>query len=341
MKHILRLASVFLTLLALACTGGVGTGVQRAADADMAPPAPGPVEADSYRLHLGDRVNISFPHNPELNLSQAMVRPDGKIALSLAGDIAAYGLTVPELQAGIAKKYREFITRTGYSRVLKEGDYFDLRFVYNPELNIGARIGSDGKVSLPLLGEVKAAGYTPAAFRHELIKRYSRDLREPDIALLLGVNPNAFPMDIAAKKIFDQPEFITVTLVKSAGAQVFVGGEVAMPKAVPCEGHLTVLQAIAAAGGKKEGGDLSRVVILRRGPFEQTEWLQTDLASPLKGRDLTNDVALRGGDVVIVPLSGIARVGLWVKQWLRDAIPLYGSYNINLGGGTSFVSPIP
>jgi protein involved in polysaccharide export with SLBB domain len=341
MKYFLRLASVLLTLLVLGCAGGVGTGVRQVTDPDLQPPPPGPVAAGAYRIIKGDQLKITFPNNPELNIPQAPVRPDGKITLSLAGDVTAYGLTVPELQAAIAKKYRDFIARTKYSQVLKEGDYFDLRFVYNPELNIGARIRSDGKVSLPLLGEVQAAGFTPAAFRQELIKKYSRDLRQPDIAVLLGVNPNAFPLDIAAKKIYDQPNFITVTLVKSAGAQVFVGGEVAMPKAVPCEGHLTVLQAIAAAGGKKEGGDLSRVVILRRGPFDQTEWLQTDLASPLKGRDLKNDVALRGGDVVIVPLSGIAQLGLWVKQYLRDAIPLYGSYNINLGGGSSFLSPIP
>ena len=114
------------------------------------------------------------------------------------------------------------------------------------------------------------------------------------------------------------------------------------PKLVPFEGNLTVLQAIMAAGGKKESSDLSRVVILRRGQFDQAEWLQTDLVSPAKGRDLKNDVALRAGDVVIVPMSGIAQVGLFVKQWIRDVIPLYGSYNINLGSTTGlFTSPIP
>ena len=53
-----------------------------------------------------------------------------------------------------------------------------------------------------------------------------------------------------------------------------------------------------------------------------------------KGKDLKNDVALRAGDVVIVPMSGIAQVGLFVKQWIRDVIPLYGSYNINLGSAS-------
>jgi protein involved in polysaccharide export with SLBB domain len=338
-----RLLSALLVLLVMACgPGGVGTGVRQVAYPEMKPPPPGPVEVEPYRILKGDLLTIAFPNNPELNLSQVPVRWDGKVALNLAGDVTAFGLTTRELQEAVAKKYRDFVARTKYSQVLKEGDYFDLRFVYNPELNIGARIRSDGKVSLPLLGDIQAAGLTPEAFRQDLIKRYSRDIRKPDIALMLGVNPNAFPMDIAAKKIYDQGHFITVTLNKSAGAFVFVGGEVGSPKPVPFEGNMTVLQAIMAAGGKKETSDLSRVVILRRGQFDQTEWMQTDLVSPGKGKDLKNDVALRPGDVVIVPMSGIAQVGLFVKQWIRDVVPLYGSYNINLGSTSGiFTSPIP
>ena len=332
-----------MVFLVMACApGGVGTGVRQVAYPEMEPPPPGSVEVEPYRILRGDLLTITFPNNPELNLSQAPVRSDGKLALNLAGEVTAFGLTTRELQEAIARKYRDFVARTKYSQVLKEGDYFDLRFIYNPELNIGARIRSDGKVSLPLLGDIQAAGLTPAGFRQDLIRRYSRDIRRPDIALILGVNPNAFPLDIAAKKIYDQGRFITVTLNKSAGAFVFVGGEVGTPKLVPFEGNLTVLQAIVAAGGKKESSDLSRVVILRRGQFDRAEWLQTDLVSPAQGRDLKNDVALRAGDVVIVPLSGIAQVGLFVKQWIRDVIPLYGSYNINLGSTSGlFTSPIP
>lgn len=343
MKNKGKLMSVLLLWLVMGCgPGGVGTGVRQVTYPEMKPPPPGPVELEPYRILKGDILTITFPNNPELNLSQVPVRPDGKLALNLAGEVTAYGLTTQELQADIARKYRDFVASTKYGQVLKEGDYFDLRFVYNPELNAGVRIRSDGKVSLPLLGDVRAAGFTPEAFRQDLIRRYAKDVRRPDVALMLGVNPNAYPMDIAAKKIFDQGHFITVTLNKSAGAFVFVGGEVGTPKPVAWDGQLTVLQAIAAAGGRKEGGDLSRVVILRRGPLEQTEWLQTDLASPLKGRDLQNDVPLRAGDVVIVPLSGIAKVGLFVKQWIRDVVPLYGSYNINLGSTSGiFSSPIP
>jgi protein involved in polysaccharide export with SLBB domain len=342
MKRWLTVVLSGLLVFVMACAGGKGTGVQQVAFPEMKPPPQGPVVLDSYRIHKGDTLNIIFPLNPELDLKPVLVRPDGKIVLNLVGQINAYGMSIPELQQTIAQRYRNFIKHTGYSKVLRPNDYFDLKFVYNPELNIGARIQSDGKVSLPLVGEVQAANLTPAQFRQELIAKYSHDIRKPDIAVLTGTNPNAFPIDIGAKYISTQGNFINVALVKSAGQFVFVGGQVAKPSPIPYDGHLTVLQAIAAAGGKTDKADMSRVVIVRRGPFDQSEWMRTDLVSPVEGKDLKNDVVLKAGDIVVVPMSGIAKVGVFVQQYLRDTIPLYGNYNISLGSaGGLFAAPIP
>ena len=331
------LAAVLLSLSMMACgPGGKGTGVRQVAYPEMKPPPPGPVEAGfGYRILKGDTINLNFARNSELNIKDAMVRPDGKVALTLAGDVTAFGLTLPELRAAVSRKYKDFIARTRYDKRLKEGDYFDLRFVYNPELNLGARIQSNGKVILPIAGEVQAAGYTPEEFREVLIKRYSRDIRNPDIAILVGVNPMAFPDDIALKRIHTEEETITVALTKTAGDSVFVAGEVVNPRPVGWKGYLTAMQAIAAAGGKKETGDLSRVVILRRGQFDQTEWILSDLVSPLSGKDLKNDVALQAGDIVLVPMSTIAKLDLWIKQYIRDLTPIPGGYSINLGGATA------
>jgi protein involved in polysaccharide export with SLBB domain len=178
--------------------------------------------------------------------------------------------------------------------------------------------------------------------RQKLIEAYSRDIRQPDIAVLTGTNAAAFPMDIAAKNIYTQGNFINVAVAKSGGQWVYVAGQVSAPKAIAWEGHLTVLQAIAAAGGKTDKADMSRVVIVRRGPFEPVQWMQTDLASPLEGKDLKNDVALRSGDVVVVPMSGIAKLGVFVQQVLRDLNPMYGTYTITLGSASgAFAAPIP
>jgi polysaccharide export outer membrane protein len=240
----------------------------------------------------------------------------------MVGEIQAVGTTLPALRTTLSQQYKHFIAQTGYGEVLREGDYFDLRFVYNPELNLGVRIRSDGKISLPLLGEVEAAGQRPAELYQHLLTQYGKHLTDPDLALLVGPD--------TAKKIFADEPFIAVTLAKSADQRIFVGGEVMNAKVVQFEGQISTLQAIMQAGGVKDTGDLSQVVVLRRGQFEQANWARTDLSDPLSGKSLENDLLLHDGDVVIVPMSGIAKVDLFVKQYIRDVLPLQSSFNVTV-----------
>lgn len=284
-------------------------------------PSSGPSQTDQYRLRNGDIVAVRFVKNPEFDAA-VPVRPDGHIALALVGEVEAKGLTLPELRGVISRRYKDFVAQTGYGEVLKEGDYFDLRFVYNPELNLGVRIRSDGRISLPLLGEVEAAGLRPSELYQQLLRGYAKHLTNPDLALLVGAD--------TAKKIFADEPYVAVALSKTAGQKIFVGGEVTTPKAVEFEGQISVLQALMQAGGVKESGDLSQVVVLRRGQFESANWSQVDLSHPLSGRSLENDLVLHNGDVVVVPRTGIAEVGLFVKQYIRDVLPLQSNFGITV-----------
>jgi protein involved in polysaccharide export with SLBB domain len=197
---------------------------------------------------------------------------------------------------------------------LKEGDDLDLRFVYQPELNLGVRIRSDGKISLPLLGDVRAAGLTPSKLRDDLGTRYGKHIKHPDVAVLVGPS--------TAKKVFADEAYLMVTIQRLASQTVYVGGEVKSPKVVPYDGQITTWQAIMQAGSFTDEADLAHVVILRRGQYEQGAWIRTNLEMPLDGERFPNDLALRTGDVVIVPKSGIAKWDLWVKQYIRDALPV-------------------
>jgi len=282
---------------------------------------PASLQTGLYRLRYGDIVAVKFIRNPELDVTAA-VRPDGNISLPMVGEIMAQGNTLPDLRATISQQYKNFIAQTGYGEVLREGDYFDLRFVYNPELNLGVRIRSDGKISLPLLGEVEVAGLRPTDLYQRLLKQYGKHLTDPDLAILVGPD--------TAKKIFADEPFIVVTLSKSADQRIFVGGEVINAKVVQFEGQISTLQAIMQAGGVKETGDLSKIVVLRRGQFEEANWVQTDLSHPLSGKSLENDLLLQDGDVVVVPMSGIAKVDLFVKQYIRDVLPVQSSFNITV-----------
>ena len=313
---------IALIPLATACAGGpLGPEIQQVAFPEIKPPPSGAVGAEPYRIRNGDIIAVRFANNPELHMD-AQVRSDGRISLALVGEVAATGLTLDELRTAISERYKGFIEQTRYGEVLKEGDDLQIRFVYNPELNQALTVRSDGKISLPLIGEVQAAGVPPSDLRESLQAGYAKHIRNPDIALLVGGN--------VTKKIFADPAFISLTLSRPADQEIFVGGEVESPKVVKFEGPITTLQAIMAAGGVRETGDLSKVVILRRGQFEQGEWIQTNLSTPLAGKNLQNDLALRSGDVVVVPRSGIAQVNLWVKQYIRDTLPLQSTFSITV-----------
>jgi len=276
---------------------------------------PGPPDVpEEYLLRNGDVVSVRFVHNPELNVD-VPVRPDGKITLPLVGPVELQGLDLAQAHARISDRYKDFLVRTGYGSYLKEGDFFDLRFVYNPELNIGVRVRSDGKVSLPLLGDVHASGLRPEELRKRLVALYGRHIKQPDIALLVG--------DQTARKVFADAPYITVSVAQHAEQHIFVGGEVYKPGVLKFNGRMTTLQAIMEAGGVKDTGDLRQVVVVRNGQFEEPEWVRTDLSKPLYGHSIQNDVVLRNGDVVVVPMSGIAKVDLFVKQYIRDVLPVY------------------
>lgn len=320
-RHRMFLITLLIPL-ATGCAGGLlGPEVQQVAFPEITPPPSGAVGAEPRRIRNGDLIAARFANNPELNMD-AQVRADGRISLALIGEVTATGLTLEELRTAVSERYNAFIEQTRYGEVLKEGDDLQIRFVYNPELNQALAVRSDGKISLPLIGEVQAAGVRPSDLRERLQEDYAKHIRDPDVALLVGGN--------VTKKIFADPTFISLTLSKPADQEIFVGGEVENPKVVKFDGPITTLQAIMAAGGVKDTADLTKVVILRRGQFEQGEWIQTNLSAPLAGKNLQNDLALRDGDVIVVPMSGIAQVNLWVKQYIRETLPIQSSFSITV-----------
>ena len=309
-----------LGLLQGCAPGGKGAGVMRVETAQPAFPASRPSQMFVFQIKEGDVLGFVFQNNPELN-SEQTVRPDGRVSLRLIGDMVAAGLTPMQLEDTVLRAYTDFVADTRYSKVLKEGDYFDLKFVYNPELNIGVRVRSDGMVSLPIVGEVQAAGLTPAELRKILIKKYSKDLRSPDIALLVGEN--------TAKSIHVSGNSLTVSVIRASGHRIYVMGEVKTPKAVSLDTKMSLLQALTEAGGATGIGDLSRVIILRRTEERKVEWLQADLQSPLESIDTRNDMLVHAGDIIVVPKTGVAKANAWVSQYIRDMIPVLTTFNIN------------
>ncbi|MFB1484798.1 polysaccharide biosynthesis/export family protein [Corallococcus sp. RDP092CA] len=149
-------------------------------------------------------------------------------------------------------------------------DVLDVSVWRDQELSRTVPVRPDGFISVPMVGEVQAAGKTPTELA-ELLKT--------------GLQP------------YVQEPRVTVIVREVNSSRVFVTGEVAHPGAYPLRGRVSLLQAIALAGGFTDFANSDGIVVIRTdGKGGQIPVRYSDLVSP-DGES----VILRPGDTVVVP----------------------------------------
>jgi polysaccharide export outer membrane protein len=93
------------------------------------------------------------------------------------------------------------------------------------------------------------------------------------------------------------------------------------PSAVPFTTGLTAIQALQSAGWFLVSGRRDHVVLIRRGP-DGYQGYRLELTKALSGDDLSADPQLQPTDILYVPRSRIANLGLFVQQYIRDLLPI-------------------
>ena len=181
------------------------------------------------------------------------------------------------------------------------GDELEVSIPSAPELNRTVIVQPDGRVSLPLIAPVMVADRTPQEAQAALAMAYSQHLVHPDV---------------------------TVTAKVTQPLKVFVGGEVRNPGVYDMPGAIDALQAVIQAGGFGDGARRGQVVIIRRGPDGQAMMRTADLRRGVSSQPGMDVVPLRRFDIVYVPRTGIAEVGVFLQQ-IRNALPVSFSYSIN------------
>ncbi len=179
--------------------------------------------------------------------------------------------------------------------VIEVGDTLDIKFVYNTELNeLAVPVRPDGRISLQLVPDVKAAGETPSQLRKTLTERYSTELKKPEIAVI----------------------------VRSFGGQkVFVDGEVVFPGPIDYRGRMTIFQAIAQARGTRETARMTNVIVIRKDFEGKPMAANIDLTKVISGKDFSQDIQLMPYDIVYVPKSNIANWLKFVDEYINRAVP--------------------
>ncbi len=157
--------------------------------------------------------------------------------------------------------------------VIGPEDVLSIVYWRDKDMSSEVAVRPDGRISLPLLNEVQAAGLTPTQLRDRLSE--------------------------SSKQFFEDPN-ITVVVRQMNSKKVFITGEVNKPGPYPLMGPTSVLQLISIAGGLHEYADSKKIVIVRNenGKTETFPFNYKDVAAR---KNLRQNIELKPGDTVIVP----------------------------------------
>jgi protein involved in polysaccharide export with SLBB domain len=99
---------------------------------------------------------------------------------------------------------------------------------------------------------------------------------------------------------------------------VYIVGEVRNPREIQLAGPLSLIQGIAAAGGFQIGANREEVVVIRRQGKGRLAAFKVNTDNILNNPEQSQELALRGQDIVIVPKSAVGKVGEFVSLYFRD-----------------------
>jgi polysaccharide export outer membrane protein len=157
--------------------------------------------------------------------------------------------------------------------VIRPGDVLQIRVMAQDAVSARAKVRPDGKISIPLLSDVVAAGVTPAALALQIQERLARFI----------VNPS-----------------VTVSLEEPRAMMVSVLGEVAKVGSYPLEQGSGLMEAMAAAGGPTQYAATDRIIVIRREPSGSRVRIRFDYDALTQLRGAAATFRLQNGDVIVV-----------------------------------------
>lgn len=178
------------------------------------------------------------------------------------------------------------------------GDVVEFKFFINSEFDETVTVRPDGRISLMKVGEIYVNGMTPSKLDSLVTASYREFVLDPDI---------------------------TVIVRQFQGNQVYVLGEVTAPGGYIVQRDMTVLQALASAGGVTNMAKLGSVIILRRGHNKEPVAFKVDLGRSVKAKSradiATNDMQIQPQDIVYVPKTFVANVANFMRQVYEGVLP--------------------
>lgn len=154
------------------------------------------------------------------------------------------------------------------------GDIIEISVWKNQELGVTVPVRPDGRISVPLLGDVQAAGMTPLSLKSTLTEGFREFVTAPEVSVVI-------------KEIHSR--------------RVFVTGEVANPGAYDLQPRTKLMQVLALAGGLTPYANKRKVILLRDREGRDDRRIEINLDAITSGKRPADNIVLQPGDTVIVP----------------------------------------
>ncbi len=166
--------------------------------------------------------------------------------------------------------------------IIAVGDRLDVVFFFDRDLSQKELlVRSDGRITLPYTGDVMAAGRTPMQLDTLLTRRFAEILKEPNLSVIV---------------------------VKTTDPVVYVLGEVRDPGGYPFKRAVSLVQALALAGGLRDGAKSNHVLVIRRKGLQGIVGVEVNAKAIIQGEQVQNDFLLRDFDIVYVPKTRIQSI---------------------------------
>jgi polysaccharide export outer membrane protein len=205
-------------------------------------------------------------------LTDSIFRALGLLALCWGLVACATEQTLPP--AGTASHSVTFAESTDYR--IGPGDTLNIQVWHNSDFSGSVPVRPDGKISLPLLGDIAAAGKEPNALADDIKEKLKPYVKDP----LVTVTPTNF--------------------VGPVGREIRVIGEAAQPRAIPFSTDMTLLDVMIAVGGLTKYADGNRAVVIRRENGSQKTY-HVHLDSLIRDGEVNQNVSMEPGDILIIP----------------------------------------
>ena len=178
--------------------------------------------------------------------------------------------------------------------IIGAGDVLEINVYRQKDLDTKVTVPPSGTIFLPLIGEVAARGVGIRELRQKITEGYYQYLVDPQVS-------------------------VKVDAIKSQKAYVL--GEVRAPGIITLDTNVFAVEAIARVGGPTLDAEISSVLLIR-GDFQKPELKSLNIKKALNGEDLTQNVLLRGGDIVYIPRSFISDVTWAFRQFAAIIGPI-------------------